>query len=217
MRSGLFEARGLTEFTYSEIPAHPNCRCLTRNGLIYLRPSRERPSLTLVVIRMAEAWYQARRLSGGVNLQLITEADKRIFEKVSFVASSSSDFNLEGDLFQAAIERGVRFEGKFMDQFDNELRPHICGQVDLRTAKRVGVLKLLAVVDQQKPLLISRLAGPWGRVFPSFDQRHWAANALPKVTGHSAGSSIVRGPDITDRENLLLTVNQVKRCNVATA
>jgi len=113
--------------------------------------------LTLMVIRMAEAWYQARRLSGGVNLQLISEADKRIFEKVSFVASSSSDFNLEGDLFQGAIERGIRFEGRFMDQFNSELRPHICGQVDLRTGERLGVLKLLAVVDQQKPLLVSRL------------------------------------------------------------
>jgi hypothetical protein len=113
--------------------------------------------LTLLVIRMAEAWYQARRLSGGVNLQLITEADKRIFEKVSFVASPSSDFNLEGGLFQAAIESGVRFEGRFMDQFDNEVRPHICGQVDLRTGEGLGVLKLLAVVDQQKPLSVSRL------------------------------------------------------------
>jgi hypothetical protein len=113
--------------------------------------------LTLVVIRMAEAWYQARRLSGGVNLQLISEADKRIFDKVSFVASSSSDFNLEGDLSQAAIERGIRFEGKFTDQFDNELRPHVCGQVDLRAEHRVGVLNLLAVVDHQKPLLVSRL------------------------------------------------------------
>jgi hypothetical protein len=61
--------------------------------------------LTLVVIRMAEAWHQTRRLGGGVNLELMSEADKRLFDRVSFVGLSRADFDVEADLSQPRARR----------------------------------------------------------------------------------------------------------------
>jgi hypothetical protein len=113
--------------------------------------------LTLVVIRMASVWHQTRHLTGGVNLALIQNADKRIFDQTSFVASSRSDFNLEADLSQPAIQSGIRFEAKLIDQFNTQPRPHMYGRVDVTALGAFGALKVLALIDQQRPLMESRL------------------------------------------------------------
>jgi hypothetical protein len=113
--------------------------------------------LTLVVIRMAEVWHQTRRQRGGINLALIQHAHKRIFDKTSFVASSNSDFDLQADLCQPAIESGIQFEAKLIDQFNTQPRPHMYGRVDVACLRAFGALKALALIDQQRPLMESRL------------------------------------------------------------
>jgi hypothetical protein len=90
-------------------------------------------------------------------LALIQNADKRIFDQTSFVASSRSDFNLEADLSQPAIQSGIRFEAKLIDQFNTQPRPHMYGRVDVTALGAFGALKVLALIDQQRPLMESRL------------------------------------------------------------
>lgn len=62
--------------------------------------------LTFIVMRMADVWHQTRRMRGGVNLKLMEEADKHIFANSSFVASSDSTIELNGDLSQPPFKKG---------------------------------------------------------------------------------------------------------------
>jgi hypothetical protein len=47
-----------------------------------------------------------------------------------------------------------------IDQFNNQPRPHVYGRADLQAVGRLDALNVLAVVDQHRPLLKSRLARP---------------------------------------------------------
>ena len=107
--------------------------------------------LTQLVIRMAGVWFNARRRSGWVNLNIFEKNYKILFSRSEFVFSDNPDYSLHDDLTSKSINEGCRFSAQFHKKFDGETRHHVYGCLDVSSIRDRGRLYALFLVNDKSP------------------------------------------------------------------
>jgi hypothetical protein len=105
--------------------------------------------LTRIVIRMAEAWYDTRRIGGGVNLAFMEQRFRDFFDQAQFVATHSI-VDRENLSPPDTIE-GMRFGARWVDDFFGRHRPHIHGSTKL--PQRDDAVGAIYVVNDEAVLI----------------------------------------------------------------
>jgi hypothetical protein len=116
--------------------------------------------LTKIVIRMAEVWYNCRRLGGGVNLAHFEEYYQKLLMNSYFVLTDDPNFTSEDSPDSPSIKNGQKFLAKFDEHFLNERRPNVNGILDVSTIKNTGPLLAIFLANGQKTLLSCTLESP---------------------------------------------------------
>lgn len=110
-------------------------------------------TLTQIVIRMADKWYAARRLGGGVNLKLLEEQNGKLFTGSQFVFTDNPAFTLQDDLGSESIKNGVHFPATFSEFYGVDQRCNIGGQIPISGLASRGRLHALYLVNENTPLM----------------------------------------------------------------
>ncbi len=109
--------------------------------------------LTKIVLRMAEKWFSARRISGWVNPKIFTEQNPTLFSDSRFVFSDNPTFTLQDGLDSVSISRGEPFPATFCERFGTELRHHVFGELPVSNVAERGSLHALYLVNSQSSLI----------------------------------------------------------------
>jgi hypothetical protein len=141
-----------------------------KDGKTYVVPSpdeRHRASvkaalakLTIIVIRMADAWHGIRRPRTSLSRTAQDTILKAPFENASFVASSDARFSPSDPLSSPSITSGIRFPARASDTFDGEQRMNVSGSVSTDTLKGLGRIEILHLVNAESPLSWSVFKAP---------------------------------------------------------
>jgi hypothetical protein len=116
--------------------------------------------LTSIVIKMADVWYQTRRVGGMVYPHWVYENIKRALRSASFVASTSGSFSQNEDLEGNEARSATHFDAIVLHDFDGEGRVHAQGALDLPTASLDGPVRVLRLINDQCPMVCHVLETP---------------------------------------------------------
>ncbi|MGV3726402.1 methylamine utilization protein MauJ [Hydrogenophaga sp.] len=109
--------------------------------------------LTQVVLRMAKKWHSARRRSSWVNLKLIEDQNRTLFDgsRFYFVDDPAVDMKREPD--HALLVGGVPFPAVFMDSYAGQPRHNLIGKVDTALLSSRGRLQAIFIGRDNLPLI----------------------------------------------------------------
>ncbi|QIM54285.1 methylamine utilization protein MauJ [Hydrogenophaga crocea] len=109
--------------------------------------------LTQVVLRMADKWHAARRLSSWVNLKLIEDQNRTLFDGSQFYYVDDPSVDLKKEPDHASLAGGVAFPAIFMDNFAGQTRHNLVGQVDTALLASRGRLQAVFLGRDGYPLI----------------------------------------------------------------
>jgi hypothetical protein len=114
-------------------------------------------TLTQLVLRMAEKWYQARRQGGGVFESFLRSGNRTAFAGSNFLFSDSANVLHPNDSMGMAhdsIRTGIPFPAVLEESYGGQTRQHLLGELQLTNLGR-GPLHAIYVVNEKSPLLSS--------------------------------------------------------------
>lgn len=109
--------------------------------------------LTHIVLRMADAWYSARRMSSWFNLALLEQQNRKLFAGTRYIFTDNPAFTLKDDLKSDSIANGVCFPAVFNEQFGTVTRHNIAGQLPVSSLISRGKLHAIYLVNDESPLI----------------------------------------------------------------
>jgi hypothetical protein len=109
--------------------------------------------LTHIVLRMADKWFSARRISGWVNLKIFEDQNRTLFRDCRFVFSDNPAFTLQDDLSSESISNGKPFNAQFREHFGAEVKHHVFGELPVADVSGRGRLHALFLVNNESPLI----------------------------------------------------------------
>jgi hypothetical protein len=110
-------------------------------------------TLTQIVIRMADKWFSARRLSGWVNLKIFEQQNPILFAKTQFVLTDNLGFALKDDLGSESIKNGISFPANFSDSYCGEQRHNLTGSIAISALASRRRLHALYLVNEKESLI----------------------------------------------------------------
>jgi hypothetical protein len=87
--------------------------------------------LTMLVMQMASAWHNTRRMRGGMNLKLMQSSLARQFAEPRFVATSDPAADRSFEIDHPVFKSGPCFAGEFRASFAGADRPNVAGTLNL--------------------------------------------------------------------------------------
>lgn len=117
--------------------------------------------LTKIVLELSRAWYQARRLGGGVFHGWVFQNLRSMYEGARILAmDDSTPFRADQkDLDDERYDRAVELHTEVRDDPDDERAPMLWGQVDVDSLWE-GELRKIEVVGVTTPMLAHLLRSP---------------------------------------------------------
>jgi hypothetical protein len=109
--------------------------------------------LTELVIRMASAWFSARRRGGWVNLQLIDEGHRSLLAGCQVVYSDEPTDLKDETKVAPAVQTGVSFAAVVNEHFDGARRTNVTASLDVGTLSSRTRLHALYLVKDGSPLI----------------------------------------------------------------
>ena len=119
--------------------------------------------LTQVVLRLAEAWFDARRVGGAVFLGWVYEGVSRLLSECTVIATNESgpcDIN-ERDLSHERFRLGVKFETRLAPDLQRGREPAIFGMISGNLLHPLGQLRRFEVVSSDQPVMAQLLESPF--------------------------------------------------------
>jgi hypothetical protein len=118
--------------------------------------------LTRLVLRMAESWYEARRLGGGVYFGWVYENTRKQLERCYMIATNfSGPFDPdEDDLSHDRFESGVRFDLRLAPELERRGEPAVIGEVDAEDLNRIGKIRRIELMAPEHPYMAQLLDSP---------------------------------------------------------
>ena len=116
--------------------------------------------LTIIVIRMADAWHGIRRPRTGLSSSARDAMIKAGFANASFVASPDARFSPIDPLSSPSITSGISFPAQISDIFDGARRMNIWGAIDTAALKSIGHIEMLHLVNAESPLTSQTFHAP---------------------------------------------------------
>ena len=115
--------------------------------------SRALRTLTHIVLRMSETWFQARRMRGGVSLGWVYEQAAEQLRGLTIVASGdSSPFDAsESDLAHARFREGLRMSTHLAPELMKGKAPAVLGTTQGTDITRLPVLRRFDLVTSSSP------------------------------------------------------------------
>lgn len=134
-----------------------------KDGHAYFAPSQGRGDrvsveealamLTRAVLRMADLWHSAKRRSSWVNLKLLEERNRALFQGAQFLLVDDPSVDIKRDPDQSALSAGIAFPARFSDSFSGHIRHHLEDHIDTALLALRGRLYALYVARDQQPLI----------------------------------------------------------------
>jgi hypothetical protein len=109
--------------------------------------------LTQIVIRMADIWYSARRISGSVNLKIFEQQDRELFDKAHFIYTDNPNFTLDDDLESESIINGIAFPAMFNEYYGSAYRHNISGTIQISSLNSRKQFHALYLLNDESMLL----------------------------------------------------------------
>ena len=114
--------------------------------------------LTQIVIRIADIWYNTRRIGGGVNLEILDDANLGIFATAIYTVTSNPAIpNETDDLSSAAYSEGLQFSASTMPAVKSVQRFHIYGSTTSNSLSSQQPLRGLHIGNSTSPLIYNCL------------------------------------------------------------
>ncbi len=110
-------------------------------------------TLTQIVIRMANKWFDCRRMGGWVNLKVIEDQYASQFAVTQFVFTDNPDCTLEDDLDSVSIKNGVFFPATYSKVYGTDQRHNISGRLSVSDLGSRTHLNALYLVNDKAPLM----------------------------------------------------------------
>jgi len=109
--------------------------------------------LTQIVLRMAEIWFSARRMSGWLNLKIFEQQNRPLFDGSHFVITDNPNFTLQDELEAQSITNGISFPGSFSEYHGAQNRQNVSGTLQISALTSTYQLHTIYVVNEKKILL----------------------------------------------------------------
>jgi hypothetical protein len=121
--------------------------------------SRALRALTLIVLRMAETWFQTRRMGGGLFLGWVYEQAAETLRGTTMMASGdSSPFDpSEVDLSHARFQDALRMPTRLAPEFQRGAAPAVFGSAEAAELTRLPVLRRIDLVAANSPYMAQLL------------------------------------------------------------
>jgi hypothetical protein len=119
-------------------------------------------ALTQIVLRLAEAWFDVRRVGGGVFFGWVYEATTRMLSECTLIATSQPgpcDTD-ERDLFHERFRSGVRFKTRLAPDLQRGNEPAIFGSIPGKALDSLGLVRRFEVIATDHPVMAQLLESP---------------------------------------------------------
>ena len=110
--------------------------------------------LTQIVIKMANVWFNTRRIAGGLYLKTFEGQLKTFYSNSEFVFSDNPHYSLQDELNSESIRQGYRFSAQFYEEFEGKTRCHVYGCLDVPSLQERQKLYALYVINKESPLIL---------------------------------------------------------------
>lgn len=116
-------------------------------------------ALTLIVLRMAETWFQTRRIGGWVNLELVYQLAVEQLRGTTMMASGDSSplDPSEGDLSHARFQDALRMPTRLAPELQRGAAPAVFGSAEAADLTRLPVLRRIDLVTANSPYMAQLL------------------------------------------------------------
>jgi hypothetical protein len=118
-------------------------------------------ALTFIVTRMAETWFQTRRVGGGVYFGWIYRQATEQLAGVAMVASADSS-PFESDLTHARFQEGLRMATRLAPELQKGPAPAVLASAELPELTRLPVLHRVDMIRETSPYMAQVLESPYG-------------------------------------------------------
>jgi hypothetical protein len=121
--------------------------------------SRALRALTIIVLRMAETWFQTRRMRGGVYFGWLYQQAIELLRGTTMMASGdSSPFDpSEGDLSHARFQDALRMPTRLAPELQRGAAPAVFGSAEAADLTRLPVLRRIDLVAANSPYMAQLL------------------------------------------------------------
>lgn len=109
--------------------------------------------LTHIVLRMADTWFSARRISGWVNLKLFEQQNRALFDGSHFVFSDNPALTLQEDMKSETIAKGLPFPATFSEHFGTVVKHNVFGELPVSDVAPRGRLQAIYLVNAVSTLI----------------------------------------------------------------
>jgi hypothetical protein len=115
--------------------------------------------LTRIVLRMAEAWFDARKMGGFVALGWIYDLTSKVLEEARMLASDdpSPPDPAEKDLTHHRFNSALKLCMRFAPELQKGKAPSVFGCITDAGLKKLSVLRRVDLVSNEKPILMLTL------------------------------------------------------------
>jgi hypothetical protein len=112
-------------------------------------------AFTLIVLRMAEAWFETRRMGGWVNLEWVYQKAVEKLRGTSLMASGDSSplDPSEGDLSHARFRDALRIPTRLAPELQRGAAPAVFGSAEAADLTRLPVLRRIDVITASTPYI----------------------------------------------------------------
>jgi hypothetical protein len=118
--------------------------------------------LTQIVLRMADAWFSARRTGGGVFFSWVYENAKQMLSTCSMIATNyAGSFDAsEGDLSHERFRSAIKFDTRLAPELQRGREPAFLGTVQATRLASLGEVRRIEVITSEHPYMAQLLESP---------------------------------------------------------
>lgn len=118
--------------------------------------------LTQIVLRMAEAWFSARRTGGGVFFSWVYENTRQMLSTCSMIATNfSGSFDAaERDLSHERFGSAIKFDTRLAPELQRGREPAFLGTVQATKLAPLGEVRRIEVITSDHPYMAQLLESP---------------------------------------------------------
>ena len=142
-----------------------------KNGRTFYAPMASSPRetvetarslLTMIVMRMAETWYSARRLRGGVNLKILYDSFAKQVKDSRFIVGIGSEVTPNAIDLPDELITGPEFDAHYMTNFGMSFRPHVTGKLALTRDQKSQTIRAVRLTNKEASLVLHTLEAKLG-------------------------------------------------------